>query len=166
MQYEGGRPVGNTQESFVVRPRHAMPRWVAPEVPENVRRDYGEAVAILTLSPRMSAVLSRRILADLLERYARLTDFNLRDRIEAFVVDTSHPHELRTNLAYLAEIGNFGAHTQTNDQAEIMDVDNDEAEWTLGLVSRLSTTSSSLLKGTGRCASPSTRSYRKRTGSR
>jgi len=137
MAYEGTRPLGSTQESRIVRPRYVMPGWVAPEVPEDLRRDYGEAVAILHDSHRMSAVLSRRILADLLERYANLTDFGLKDRIDKFVADTTHPHELRANLGYLAEMGNFGAHTQTNDQAEIVDVDLEQAEWTLKIVQRL-----------------------------
>jgi hypothetical protein len=136
MAYDDGRPAGNTQESFPVRPRTAT-AGVPPEVPPDFRRDYLEAVAILNESPRMSAVLSRRILADLLERYANLTDFSLKARIEAFVADRSRPHELRANLGYLAEMGNFGAHTQTNDQAEIVDVSAEEAEWTLKMVERL-----------------------------
>jgi len=85
----------------------------------------------------MSAVLARRILADLLEKYANLTDFSLKVRINEFAKDTNHPHDLRHNLGYLAEVGNFGAHTQTNDQAEIVDVDEEEADWTLNLVDRL-----------------------------
>ena len=137
MAYEEGLSVGHTEESFLVRPRFAMARAVAPEVPEDLRRDYGEAVSILYESPRMSGVLSRRILADLLERYAKRTDFSLKARIDAFAADTSHPHGLRANLDYLAEIGNFGAHTQTNDQADIIDVGQEEAEWTLTLVERL-----------------------------
>jgi hypothetical protein len=61
-------------------------------------------------SPRMSAVLSRRVLADLLERYTGLTDFNPKARIDAFIEDKSHPYRLRENLGHLVEMGNFGAH--------------------------------------------------------
>lgn len=137
MAYEGERAVGNTQESFLVRPRAAVPRFFAAGIPEDLLRDYEESVLILRASPRMSAVLSRRILADLLERYAGLTDFGLKDRIDKFVKDTSHPYGLRENLEHLVEMGNFGAHTQTNDQAEVVDVSPEEAEWTIGLVERL-----------------------------
>jgi hypothetical protein len=35
-------------------------------------------------------------------------------------------------------MGNFGAHTQTNDQAEVIGVSREEAEWTLVVVDRLS----------------------------
>jgi hypothetical protein len=124
-------------ETVVLRPRAAVPYAFSGGVPEDFLRDYGEAVVILQASPRMSAVLSRRILADLLERYAKLTDFSLKARIDAFVKNTSHPYDLRENLGHLVEMGNFGAHTQTNDQAEVVDVSAEEAEWTLGLVERL-----------------------------
>lgn len=77
-----------------------------------LRKDYIEAFTILDDSPRMSSVLSRRILADLLKQYAGLTQFNLEQRIDAFVLDTTHPRRLRENLHYLREMGNFGAHTQ------------------------------------------------------
>lgn len=114
-----------------------MSRQIAVEVPEHLRRDYKEADSILHQSPRMSAVLSRRILSDLLEKYAKRTEFSLKERLDAFVEDTNHPHHLRQNLGYLVEMGNFGAHTQTNDQAEIVDVEQEEADWTLDLVGRL-----------------------------
>jgi hypothetical protein len=137
MAYEGTKAIGNAEESYLVRPRAAVPRSFAGDLPEDLLRDYVESVLILQESPRMSAVLSRRILADLLERYAELTDFHLKDRIDAFVRGSSHPYGLRENLRYLAEMGNFGAHKQTNDQAEVVDVTAEEAGWTLGLVERL-----------------------------
>lgn len=37
----------------------------------------------------------------------------------------------------MREIANFGAHTQADDQAEIIDVSVEEAEWTLEIVERL-----------------------------
>ncbi len=122
--------------SWIARPRTGG-RVVDAAVPDPYRADYLEAAAILDISSRMSVVLSRRILADILEKYAKLTDFSLKARINAFVADTNHPHDLRQNLGYLIEMGNFGAHTQTNDQTEIVDVDKEEADWTLDLIERL-----------------------------
>ncbi len=122
--------------SWIARPRTGG-RVVDAAVPDPYRADYLEAAAILDISSRMSAVLSRRILADILEKYAKLTDFSLKARIDAFVADTNHPHQLRQNLDYLIEMGNFGAHTQTNDQTEIVDVDKEEADWTLDIIERL-----------------------------
>jgi Domain of unknown function (DUF4145) len=85
----------------------------------------------------MSAVLSRRILADLLEKYADLTQFSLPARIDVFAADKDHPRQLRENLHYFREIANFGAHNQKDDQAAIIDVGSEEAEWTLDLLDRL-----------------------------
>ncbi len=125
------------QETWLARPRGLARRRLDPLVPETYRADYQEAAALLELSPRMSAVLSRRILADLLEEYAGLEQSLLSARIEAFIADANHPSRLRENLHHLREIGNFGAHTQKDDQAVIVDVGRDEAEWTLDILDGL-----------------------------
>jgi hypothetical protein len=39
MAYEDGRPVGNTEESFLVRPRASVPRIYGGEVPDDL---FGE----------------------------------------------------------------------------------------------------------------------------
>jgi hypothetical protein len=97
-------------------------------------RDYREATFIIEDSPRMSSVLSRRILADLLEKYAGLTQYDLAARIDAFIKDTGHPSRHRENLHYLREIGNFSAHTKTDTNGSIIEVSAEEAEWTLRVV--------------------------------
>jgi hypothetical protein len=122
--------------TWFARPQSAR-RPIEPEVPEPFRTDYLEAAAILDLSPRMSAVLSRRILADLLEQYAGQKQHSLEERIDNFINDTKHPRPIRENLHHFREIANFGAYTQKNDQAEIIDVSRDEAEWTLDILDRL-----------------------------
>ena len=122
--------------TYRVRPRFST-RTVPDEVEEPFRSDYLEAAAILDVSPRMSAVMSRRVLADVLEKYANQSQFSLKDRIDKFTEDTTHPSQLRENLHHLREIADFGAHTQKDDQAEIVDVGRDEAEWTLDLLDRL-----------------------------
>jgi hypothetical protein len=119
-----------------VRPRFKS-RPLPDEVTDPWRKDYLEAAAILVASPRMSAVLSRRILGDLLEQYADLTQFRLEDRVDAFIADVNRPREIRENLHYFREIANFGAHTQKDDQQEIIDVTEQEAEWTLDVLDSL-----------------------------
>jgi hypothetical protein len=125
-----------TTQTWLGRPRAAV-RPINDLIPEGLRRDFGEAAAILDTSPRMSAVLSRRILADVLEEYAGRSEFNLTDRIDAFASDTTQPAGIRENLHYLREMGNFGAHTQKNDQAKIIEIERTEAEWTLDVIERL-----------------------------
>ncbi len=123
-------------QTWIARPREAS-RPIDPLVPEPLRADYREAAAILDASPRMSAVLSRRVLADLMERYANHAQFKLSERIDKFTADKSNPSGLRENLHHFREIADFGAHTQKDDQAEILNVGREEAEWTLDLLDRL-----------------------------
>ncbi|SRR6266481_172320 len=136
---------GNTFASWLAVPKVKGVPPLDQLVVDPMRKDYFEAFTILDDSPRMSSVLSRRILADLLKQYAGLTQFNLEQRIDAFVLDTKHPRRLRENLHYLREMGNFGAHTQEQGAAAtpqptdpvIIDVDKTEAEWSLKVVADL-----------------------------
>jgi len=134
----GGYLLSETRETWFVLPRFsAAARPVDPLVPENLRRDFLEAAAILDLSPRMSAVLARSILADLLAEYAGHKQFKLEDRIDSFNKDTSHPRALRENLHRFREVANLGAHTNKSDQGEPIQIEREEADWTLDLVVRL-----------------------------
>jgi len=136
-EFTGGIPLSRT-DSWVARPRHGTAgRTIDPIVPKRFRRDFLEAAAILESSPRMSAVLSRRILADLLEEFAGRDEFRLGSKLKAFSEDTQYPFAVRKNAQSLNEIADFGAHTQKDDQAQVIHVDRDEAEWTLNLLERL-----------------------------
>jgi hypothetical protein len=93
---QGGYMRSGTRETWFVLPRFSSAaRFVDPQVPEHFRRDFLEAAAIVDLSPRMSAVLARSILADLLEQYAGHKQFKLEERIDSFNKDTLHPRTLR-----------------------------------------------------------------------
>ncbi len=133
---------GKGPESWIALPKHPNLPIVHELVIDPFRKDYLEAWAILEDSPRMSAVLSRRLLADLLEKYAGLNQWSLAQRIDAFVADTRYPQWLRQNLHYVREAGDFGAHKQEDKtvavatqqlppEPAIIDVSKDEAEWTL-----------------------------------
>jgi hypothetical protein len=119
-----------------IRPRFAT-RSLAPEVTDPYRRDYLEAVAVLTVSPRLSAVLSRSILADLLLDFRGYDDFGLTARIEKFRADETHPSDLRESIHHFREIADFGAHTQKNDQNQLIPVDFGDAEWMLDFLDNL-----------------------------
>jgi Domain of unknown function (DUF4145) len=130
-------------ETWIALPKRPSPPAVNQLVTDPFKKDYLEAWTILTDSPRMSAVLSRRLLADLLEKYAGLNQWSLAQRIDAFVADTRYPQWLRQNLHYVREAGDFGAHKQEDKTASattaqqtqpaplIIDVSKEEAEWTL-----------------------------------
>jgi len=136
------RTEAGVPNSWIALPKRPNLPTVHPLVVEPFRKDYLEAWIILEDSPRMSAVLSRRLLADLLEKYANLNQYSLAQRIDGFIKDTRHPLWIRQNLHYLREVGDFGAHTQQDKTAApansqpsadpiIINVDKAEAEWTL-----------------------------------
>lgn len=146
------------QEEWIVVPRRKNLPQVDNLVPIPMREDYLEAWTILEDSPRMSSVLSRRVLADLLKQFAGKKQFSLATRIESFIADTQHPSRLRENLHYLREMGDFSAHTQESQTAQnpqvqdpsaatvadqtqtdtkIINVTPEEAQWTLKVVDDL-----------------------------
>jgi hypothetical protein len=139
------RPTTETEtHTWVVRPRFST-RPIPREVGEPFRTDYAEAAALLDISPRMSAVLARRLIGDLLKKYAEKKHWSLTARIRSFTNETGHPSGLTSNLDHLREIADFGAHTQEAEQQTedgelevvIVDADRDDAEWTLDLVDRM-----------------------------
>jgi hypothetical protein len=134
--YHNGRVSLNLAlaEIWYALPKKRCPRPIAEEVPEPFKTDYIEAAMILEDSPRMSAVLSRRILADVLAEYANLKGFKLSKQTEKFVADTTYPTPLRDNVEHFREIADFGAHTQKDETGAIIDVTLEEAEWTLELL--------------------------------
>jgi Domain of unknown function (DUF4145) len=126
------------EEFWLAVPRKPFPRPIDPLVGDPYRRDYMEASLILDDSPRMSSVLSRRILQDLLEQFAGRTEYKLEDRIDNFIADTKYPSNIKENLHHLRDIANFAAHKKTDKATgEIIEVDRDEADWTLEVVDGL-----------------------------
>lgn len=124
-------------KQWLAVPKRKAARPLDDIVADPFRTDFLEACALLDENSRMSAVLSRRILADVLKTYAGLTDYGLASRIDKFVSDTKHPSRLRDNLHYLREMGDFSAHTMEDDQGQIINVSKDEAEWTIKVVADL-----------------------------
>jgi len=141
---EAGKSVVDTplphenEKVWIAVPQRRATRPVDALVPEAMRKDYVEASLILDDSPRMSAVLSRRILADLLADYGGYQEYTLAAQIDKFLADPAHPSNQKENLHYLREIGDFSAHTKKDrESGEIVEVHHEEAEWTLDVVDRL-----------------------------
>ena len=136
IRIRAGRGGGRVEE-YVAYPRNTG-RAAPPEVPEPLRSDYAEAVAILDRSPQASAALARRIVQQVLTEQGRYAQQNLFKQIEAFIEDERTPSVLRSNLHYLREIGNFAAHPIKSERSgEILPVEPHEAEWALEVVDRL-----------------------------
>lgn len=137
IRIRAGRGGGKVEE-YVAYPRNATGRTAPPEVPEPLRSDYAEAVAILALSPQASAALARRIVQQVLTGQGGYEQTTLARQIGAFVEDDRTPSALSDNLHYLREIGNFAAHPiESEHTGEIMPVGPGEAEWALEVVDRL-----------------------------
>ena len=130
------------KDAWYAVPKRRSRRPIANEVPEPFRTDYIEAAMILEDSPRMSAVLSRRILTDVLAEYANLKEYKLSKQTEQFVADHTYSTPLRENVEHFREIADFGAHTQKDDTGTIIDVTLEEAAWTLNCLMAFSITSS------------------------
>jgi hypothetical protein len=135
--YSGGIPQETKLDEWIILPRRAT-RYINPLVPDQYAEDYRQAAAILDASPKASAGLSRRILADLLQDYGKYTQFKLSARIDSFINDRTNPTPLRQYLHYLREMADFGVHTQKDSTTGvIIDVELEEAKWCLDVLDRL-----------------------------
>lgn len=109
---------------------HVFPDYV----PQGVRNDYTEACAILGLSPKASATLSRRCLQGMIRDFWGVSKRSLKDEIEAI-------QGLVDQLTWKAidgvrTMGNIGAHME-KDIDLIIDVEPEEAGRLIWLIELL-----------------------------
>lgn len=103
-------------------------------VPKAVRNDYEEACAIVNLSPKASATLSRRCLQGIIRDFFQISKKNLYDEIDA--IKPNIPAEQWAVLDGLRRIGNIGAHME-KDINLIIDIEPDEAQKLIKLIELL-----------------------------
>lgn len=103
-------------------------------VPQQIREDYEEAYAILHLSPKASATLSRRCLQGMIRNFFQVTDSSLFKEIDD-ISDKVSP-TIRKALHSVRKIGNIGAHMEKNVNL-ILDISDGEAEKLLKLIELL-----------------------------
>lgn len=107
-------------------------RPVPSNVPEPYSQDFLEAVQTLTISPKASAALSRRIIQALLRDKAGTKSKDLRDQIDEVLKAQILPSYIADDLHAARNIGNLGAHEiKDRVSGEILDVEPGQAEWTL-----------------------------------
>jgi hypothetical protein len=115
-----------------------LPRSLAKQFPEyipiKIRNDYEEAYAIVNLSPKASATLSRRCLQGMIHDYWDIKLKNLNHEITA-LKDKVDP-DLWSAIDSLRELGNIGAHMEKNTDV-IVDIDSGEATTLINLVELL-----------------------------
>lgn len=94
-------------------------------IPEAIRSDYEEACAIVSLSPKASATLSRRCLQAMIRDFWGIADKTLYKEISVLQSKVS-PSQWKV-LDALRKIGNIGAHPEA-DVNLIIDIDPSDAE--------------------------------------
>lgn len=131
------KPPGNPHEHIRFYPRSTS-RPVPPEVPEEFATDFQEACAVLSVSEKASAALSRRCLQNVLQEKGGATKKHLADQIREVVQSGELTTDLADTLTDLRIIGNFAAHPiKSTHTGEIIDVEPAEAKWLLDTLEEL-----------------------------
>lgn len=103
-------------------------------IPEAIRQDYEEACAIVSLSPKASATLSRRCLQGMIRDFWDIKESNLSKAIEQ--LEGKIPVPQWNVINGVRRIGNIGAHME-KDINLIIDIDPDEAQKLIKLIEHL-----------------------------
>lgn len=103
-------------------------------IPAALRQDYEEACAIVSLSPKASATLSRRCLQGMIRDFWDIKEPNLSKAISQ--LEGKIPAQQWRVINGVRRIGNIGAHME-KDINLIVDIDPDEAEKLLKLIEHL-----------------------------
>lgn len=117
--------------------------WILPKsnalqfpdyIPKNIREDYEESCAIVNLSPKASATLSRRCLQGMIRDFWGIKESNLSKAIEK--LEGKVPTTQWKVIDAVRRIGNIGAHME-KDINLIIDIDPGEAEKLIKLIEHL-----------------------------
>jgi len=108
------------------------------DVPDNYLQDLREAESVLTLSPKASAALTRRLLQKLLSEKLNIYNTNLSKQIDVFLEDKNIPSHISKSVDAIRNIGNFSTHPiKELNTGEIVDVEPGEAEWSIEVIKAL-----------------------------
>ena len=112
----------------LIYPSTPLAKKLPLEVPENIRKDYDEAVSIQHLSPRSTAALGRRLLEIiLLDQGVPATKKTLYDQIE-WAKSKGMPFYLTDSVDEIRKVGKFAAHAKEDiEQGIMLEVEPEEA---------------------------------------
>ncbi|MFN8414516.1 MAG: DUF4145 domain-containing protein [Anaerolineales bacterium] len=134
LDHENGNYI--TGEEHIVWPISGGRAPAPQEVPNHISSDYNEASAVLQISAKASAALSRRCLQTILREAGKTKAKDLSAQIDEVIKNL--PTNIATNLDAIRNIGNFAAHIQKSQQTGmILDVEPGEAEWNLDVLDSL-----------------------------
>ncbi len=113
-------------------------RTIDPEVPVELADEFREATAVLTLSPKASAAISRRLLQRVLREHYKIMRPSLAQEIDEFLQRNDVPTFLKDAVDAIRAIGNLAAHPlKDTNTGLIVDVEPGEAEWLLEVLETL-----------------------------
>lgn len=129
------------EDERIVFPRVAQRIPLGDEVPKDLKADFLEACEVLSISPKASAALSRRVLQALLQEQG-YTAGSLAQQVDALLDEKDPskvlPSSIRNSVDAIRNFGNFSAHPITDKTSlQVIDVEPEEAEWCLEIVERL-----------------------------
>ncbi len=139
----GGALVGSGYDAqnrvrlVLLWPRLERPSRAPKDLPHEIRRDYDEARAVLFLSPRASAVLTRRCLQHLIREKLEITKRTLFDEIEEALARPELGKATAEALDHVRQIGNWGAHPIKDATDAVIEVEQEEAVFALDVVEML-----------------------------
>jgi len=119
--------------------RYVIPRSGAAmkfrDVPPELVSEYEQANAVLDASPAASAALARRCLQRVIREHMETRESRFYDELEAVAKSGKLPPYLADGLCKIREIGDLAKHPPHGDRiGVIVDVSQEEAEWTLKML--------------------------------
>jgi Domain of unknown function (DUF4145) len=113
-------------------------RAIPEQVTGEYREDFQQACAVLDISPKASAALSRRLVQHILREKAGVHERTLDKEIEKVLAAGQLPTDLAEDLDALRNLGNLATHPiKSEESGVIVPVEPGEAEWLLDLVEEL-----------------------------
>lgn len=124
------------KEEILYPARRSKP--IDPAVPPRYKTDFLEALAVLDVSAKASAAISRRLLQDILENHFGLKAKGLAAEIDLFLEIRGVPGLLAEQVDAVRNVGNLASHPWKDTRTgEVMDVEPGEAEWLIGTLEAL-----------------------------
>lgn len=113
-------------------------RIIDPLVPTKYAEAFNEANSVLSISPKASAALSRRLLQSLIRDEYEITFDNLSKEIDAFLKLPDIPSYVKEAVDAIRKVGNWAAHPNKYEvTGEIVNVESEEAGWLIDVLEAL-----------------------------
>ena len=108
------------------------------DIPKEYLEDYEESIKVISVSPKASAALSRRLLQSILRDKFKIKEKTLALEIQKFIEKEGIPSHLTDAVDAVRNVGNYAAHPTKNlNTGEIVPVENGEAEWLIEVIEAL-----------------------------